>query len=151
MAAKGSVRAAFFGLMGKVSNDALPAPLPREKGYWLKLGLTLTGAGFAFDEDEHERLLRPDWNAPWAINKIAWLLEVVKRIRSHGAGYSNHLTHEVLAKVPLDTMTKVIETIFTSLADRYKIETAKDGGLRKKKKTNSSKRRQRKERVSNRH
>ncbi|KAI1792695.1 hypothetical protein LXA43DRAFT_1093341 [Ganoderma leucocontextum] len=89
------VRDCMRALMWITEANQLPAPLG-ERQYWSTVVENVAGD----EQPIHQRMLRPDWDRPWAENESGWLLEVVDLIKDHGNQYTNidieSVTHKEL-------------------------------------------------------
>ena len=144
------VRACIFALMGIASTAPLPAPQTRAEGFWSAPVMCIDGSTGIPHNGSHifELFLRPNWMVPWVENKAAWLMKVVKRIKTHGTLYTDSLTQEKLDQMLTVRISKAVETVFTSLAERYKLENSQDSEEKQNKRKLTAKTHGRKSSVS---
>ncbi|KAH9950629.1 hypothetical protein B0H21DRAFT_686457 [Amylocystis lapponica] len=101
------VRACLYGYMGITKATPPPEPLPDGR-FWTE-----------DDPESPDRLLRPHWDE-WSENQVAWLREMVHAVQDKGYKYSNSMTSEKIAAVPISTIEAAIEASYESMRQRYK-------------------------------
>ena len=57
------------------------------------------GSFWLVDTSTGDRFLRPQWFAPWAANKAAWLDEAITRFQNIGHKISHHMTQQEIEHV----------------------------------------------------
>lgn len=99
-----AVRRCLKGFMEITESDELPQPLDNGS-CWEAYVMSDVKTG----EEVPSRRLRPAWDKPWADNESAWLLDVIHRMRTSGAEYTEHdfssVTHIQFSKA-IDSVWK---------------------------------------------
>ncbi|KAH9834854.1 uncharacterized protein C8Q71DRAFT_859208 [Rhodofomes roseus] len=106
-------RNAVYDMIGIDHKCPLPEPSRDEGCFWVEVEDIGTPG-------EVHRRLRPTWDRVYP-NKVGWMKEIASKIQTDGLRWLSGMTAEQLASYSLSDIEAVVEAVWESLRDRYKL------------------------------